>query len=318
MVPKYIVLKEKINEDILSGVYPLDTKLPTEIELASKYNVSRSTVRQALDLLVNDGIISKRWGSGNTVISKSDSSKKNTVMVLIPEIKSVNTIVDDMTSTLLKEGFAVEIHETSNQFSKEREFLSGMLSEIYCGLIISPVLSALPNTNVDLLQQLLKRQLPVIFLGNAPTGIYNATVVAFDNYGKGYQMARRFINAGYKKLGGIFIHDSASSRASFSGYVDAIRDAGLTIYDSCFLWINTIDPQGINTRSINSINKFLKHACLEAEMIYLDDEHISNDWLFPVATNELELSKSLGKEAAKSFIELKKNGSASGITIPFH
>ena len=78
MVPKYIVLKEKINEDILSDIYPLDSKLPTEVELAKKYNVSRSTVRQALELLVNDGIISKRWGSGNTVISKSDSSKKKT------------------------------------------------------------------------------------------------------------------------------------------------------------------------------------------------------------------------------------------------
>ena len=79
---------QPVNEDILSGFYPLDSKLPTEVELAEKYKVSRSTVRQALELLVNDGIISKRWGSGNTVISKSDSSKKNTVMVLLPESKS--------------------------------------------------------------------------------------------------------------------------------------------------------------------------------------------------------------------------------------
>ena len=96
MVPKYIILKEKINEDILSGVYPLDSKLPTEVELAEKYSVSRSTVRQALDLLVGEGIISKRWGSGNTVISKSNSSKKNTVMLIVPDIKSVNTIIEDI------------------------------------------------------------------------------------------------------------------------------------------------------------------------------------------------------------------------------
>ena len=318
MVPKYIVLKEKINEDILSGIYPLDSKLPTEVELAKKYKVSRSTVRQALDYLVNDGIISKRWGSGNTVISKSDSSKKKTVMLLVPNIKSVNTIVDDITSTLMKEGFTVECHETMNYFSKEREYLSGMLSEIYSGLILAPVLSALPNTNVDLLQQLLKRQLPIIFLESAPAGIYNGTVISCDSYGKGYQMARSFINAGKKKLGGIFFHDSSQSVASFAGFVDAVRDAGLTICDSCFLWCSSVDPAGINTRNTSFINKFLKHAQEDADVIYLDNESLSSDLIAPVATCSLELSKPFGREAARKFIELKKNGNASNITIPYH
>ncbi|MDC7280331.1 GntR family transcriptional regulator [Butyrivibrio fibrisolvens] len=320
MVPKYIILKEKINEDILSEVYPLDSKLPTEVELAKKYNVSRSTVRQALELLVNDGIISKRWGSGNTVISKSDSSKKKTIMLLMPEMKSPQSqaILDDLTSTLLKEGYSIESHETLQQYSLEREYLSTMLTDIYSGLIISPVLSAMPSTNSDLLHILLKRQLPVVFLESAPAGLYNTTVVASDNYGRGYQMARRFINSGRKKLGGIFIHDNASSIAAFSGYVDAIRDAGLTICDSCFLWCNSVAPQGINTRNTTFINKFLKHACEEAEIIYLDDDKIGTEWLFPVKTNQLELSKPFGKEAAKKFIEIKKNGNASGITIPYH
>ena len=320
MVPKYIVLKEKINEDILSDIYPLDSKLPTEVELAEKYNVSRSTVRQALELLVNDGIISKRWGSGNTVISKSDSSKKKTVMILLPETKSSQhqSALDDLTSTLLKEGFTIECHETLQQYSLERKYLSTMLTDIYSGLIIAPVHSAMPSTNSDLLHLLLKRQLPIIFLESAPTGIYNTTVVASDNYGRGYQMARRFINSGRKKLGGIFIHDSAKSIAAFSGYVDAIRDAGLSICDSCFLWCNSVDPQGINTRNATFINKFLKHACEEAEVIYLDDDSLGTEWLFPVKTNQIELSKPLGKEAAKKFIEIKKNGNATSITIPYH
>jgi GntR family transcriptional regulator of arabinose operon len=320
MVPKYIYLKEKINEDILSGIYPLDSKLPTEVQLADTYKVSRSTVRQALELLVNEGIISKRWGSGNTVISKSNSSKKNTVMVLLPDSKGGNSsaLLDDITSTLIKEGFSIEEHETANQLSLERAFLSDMLDEIYSGLIISPALSALPSTNSDLIHQLLKRQLPVVFIGSAPTGIYNATVVSLDNYDKGYQMARRFINSGHKSLGGIFLHDSADSVSTFSGYIDAIRDAGLSICDSCFLWCNSVDPQGINTRSASFVNKFLKHACETADIIYLDDESIGADQQFPIRTNSLEAGKSLGKEAAKALINQKKNGNAPGITIPFH
>lgn len=320
MVPKYIVLKGKINEDILSGVYPLDSKLPTEVELAQIYNVSRSTVRQALELLVNDGIISKKWGSGNTVISKNDSSKKSTVMLLLPEIKSpaAANLIEDISTTLLKEGLTVECHETVQQLSIEREHLSTMLTEIYCGLIISPALSGLPSINSDIMHQLLKRQLPIIFLESAPSGIYNTTVVASNCYDKGYQMARRFINSGKKALGGIFLRDSASSIASFSGFVDAIRDAGLSICDSCFLWCNSVDPVGINTRSSAFINKFLKQALELVDVVYLDDDRISTDSAFPAATCPLELSKSLGKETARAFLELKKNGNTKSITIPYH
>ena len=109
MIPKYILLREKINEEILQGTYPMASKLPTEVELAKIYNVSHSTVRQALDLLVKDGIISKHWGSGNTVIGKSDSSKKDTVMILLPDISSQrgSSLLSDISSTLLKQGFKV-------------------------------------------------------------------------------------------------------------------------------------------------------------------------------------------------------------------
>ena len=168
------------------------------------------------------------------------------------------------------------------------------------------------------MHQLLKRQVPVVFIGSAPAGIYNATVVSLDNYDKGYQMARRFINSGHKSLGGVFLHDSADSVATFSGYTDAIRDAGLSICDSCFLWCNSVDPHGINTRNASFINKFLKYACETADIIYIDDERMGADQQFPIRNNTLSPGKSLGKEAAKSLINIKKNGNAPSITIPFH
>ena len=319
MIPKYILLKDKINQDILSGVYPIDSKLPTENELADLYGVSRSTIRQALDLLVKEEIITKRWGSGNTVISKSDSSKKDTVMVLLPSIKATewHSILTDISSTLLKEGYAIEAHETVEAFSKEREFLTSMLNEIYAGLIIVPAQSALPSTNMDLMQQLLKRQLPAVFLKSAPDGIYNATVVSTDDYGKGYQMARSFINSGHKSLGGIFVRDNKSSVNTFSGYIDAIRDADLNILDSCFLWCNSHDCPGINTRGAAVINRFVKHASEMADAIYIDDTSLSSEGTATVSHCTLEPARPLGKEAAKTFLELKNNGSAKSTTIAY-
>ncbi|SDB51774.1 GntR family transcriptional regulator, arabinose operon transcriptional repressor [Pseudobutyrivibrio sp. YE44] len=319
MVPKYIQLKETINNEILKGTYPIGSKLPTEVQLADMYQVSRSTVRQALQMLSEEGIINKHWGSANTVISKSDTSKKKIVVILVPFKKNpyYSILIENLTAKLLKEGLTPEVHESKNHLSEERTVLSSMINDLYGGLIIAPALSGRPSTNCDLLQLLLKRKTPIVFINTAPVGIYNPAVISADDYSKGYQMARSFINSGHKKIGGIFVHDRYSSICSFSGFVDAIRDAGLTINDGCFLWINSVDPQGCTSRSSSSINRFLKYAYETVSVVYVDDSTINTDGAYPLYKSTLSPTKDMGKEAAKLFLEIKKNGNSSSVTIPY-
>ena len=319
MIPKYFTLKEKINDDIISDIYPLGSNLPTEIQLAQKYHVSRSTVRQALDLLVADGIIEKKWGSGNSVIAKSNSLKRNTIMIIIPDKSKYgwDLAIDEMTSLFLKEGYTLEIKISKGQLSAEREYLAMLTQDLYGGLILSPAISYFPSTNTDLIQLLLKRQLPIIFVGAKPDGLYNVSNISYNSYDKGYQMARRSINSGHKSLGGIFLYDDTASMETFSGYTDAIRDANLPILDNCFLFCNSFDKPGVTSRSSGAINRFLKNAYLNATVIYLDDPTISTDGSYPVTTCDLRPTKSIGKEIAKQFLSQKKNGNSKTITIPY-
>lgn len=321
MIPKYIKLKESINEKILSGEYPLGAKLPTELQLSEEYAVSRSTVRQALELLEENGIISKHWGSGNTVIAKSDSSKKNIIRIIVPSVKSFfyENFTEDIETQLLKEGFQVEILETMGQFSVERQYLSEMLNDVYGGLIIQPTHSSLNSTNEDLLQILLKRQTPVVFINSAPGNLYNPTIISADNYARGYQMARHFINGGHRNLGGIFLQDDIASLNAFSGFIDALRDANFPIIDTCFLFCNSFDYSGMSSRSDDTINAFIKASIKEKDIdvIYIDDMSLYSHESFSVERSNLELTKSFGKEIAKAFISLKKNGNSKSITIPY-
>jgi GntR family transcriptional regulator, transcriptional repressor for pyruvate dehydrogenase complex len=59
---------ERIMGDILSGLYPVQNKLPTETALAESYGVSRPVVRDALARLRADGIVASRQGSGTHVL----------------------------------------------------------------------------------------------------------------------------------------------------------------------------------------------------------------------------------------------------------
>ena len=53
----------------------LGDKLPTEVELCNKYDVSRSTAREALSMLSAKGLIEIRKGSGSYVKSKNNDAK---------------------------------------------------------------------------------------------------------------------------------------------------------------------------------------------------------------------------------------------------
>lgn len=67
--PLYIAVKAKIRELVENGTFTPGSKLPSETELASKFNVSRNTLREALRLAQREGWVVQKHGVG-TFISR--------------------------------------------------------------------------------------------------------------------------------------------------------------------------------------------------------------------------------------------------------
>ncbi|MEC5423365.1 GntR family transcriptional regulator [Virgibacillus sp. C22-A2] len=67
-IPLYVQLKAKIEEKILNGTYTV--KIPSEREIIDEFYVSRSTVRQAIKELVDEGVLSRRPGKGTFISLK--------------------------------------------------------------------------------------------------------------------------------------------------------------------------------------------------------------------------------------------------------
>ncbi|GEB34639.1 MULTISPECIES: GntR family transcriptional regulator [Brevibacillus] len=66
-VLRYIKAYNEILHMIQSGLYPENSKLPSETDLSQMLGISRMTLRQALLLLQEDGFIVMRHGSGSYV-----------------------------------------------------------------------------------------------------------------------------------------------------------------------------------------------------------------------------------------------------------
>lgn len=79
-----MTLYDQIKDDLLSkikdGTYPEGQTIPSELELAEMYGVSRPTIRQALQILVNDGYLEKRRRRG-TVVTKPKVSQSFTMSI---------------------------------------------------------------------------------------------------------------------------------------------------------------------------------------------------------------------------------------------
>ncbi len=67
MPPQYIQIAEQLRHQIISGEYPIGSKIPTENKLAQSLKVSRPTVRHALDLLTAEERLVRVKGSGTFV-----------------------------------------------------------------------------------------------------------------------------------------------------------------------------------------------------------------------------------------------------------
>ncbi len=75
----YIKVLESLKKRINAGVYSIGDALPTEKQLIEEYQVSRITIRKAVDELVKLKLVEKRRGSGTYVLDKQLSHQLTTL-----------------------------------------------------------------------------------------------------------------------------------------------------------------------------------------------------------------------------------------------
>ena len=80
-VPLYEQLYEKLKDAIDNGSYPAGSRLPTEAEISEEYQVSRVTVRKAMEILEKEEYLVRKVGKGTFVKeNKLSRTMSSTVM----------------------------------------------------------------------------------------------------------------------------------------------------------------------------------------------------------------------------------------------
>lgn len=79
--PLYLQIKDILKQKIINNEYTVGSTIPSENELEEIFGVSRMTIRQAVNELVNEGLLRKERGrgKGTVVLSNAIADKLSTV-----------------------------------------------------------------------------------------------------------------------------------------------------------------------------------------------------------------------------------------------
>lgn len=96
----HVQVYEKLYNMIMDGTFPVGTRLPAELKLSKMLGVSRMTLRHALGLLHDDGLVQKVQGAGNFVLSGKKTVLSSLEKIGHPVYKCVNIEIDDVETQL--------------------------------------------------------------------------------------------------------------------------------------------------------------------------------------------------------------------------
>ncbi|OBK22110.1 GntR family transcriptional regulator [Mycobacterium asiaticum] len=95
---RYLQVARTLRKEIVDGVYPVGSQLPTEHELCERFAVSRYTIREALRRLRDDNLVSSRPRTGTLVVPRPSADS------YVQHVMSINDLLDFATGTR----FAIE------------------------------------------------------------------------------------------------------------------------------------------------------------------------------------------------------------------
>lgn len=275
---KYKILADLLRQEIQSKSATQGYRLPTEKALSEKYGMSRQTVRHALQLLTEEGLIRRRQGSGSYATGKmASSSMQVAVIATFLDDYIFPRVLHDVQRALSVKGYSTVVYATENRISTEREILRRLLGSPISGILVEASKAALPNPNLDLYQQLHKAGVPIVFFHSRYQGLDEFPCVAADNFGGGYMLARHLIGQKHSRIGGIFKSDDIQGPQRYQGTITALRDAGLTVSDQAFCWYDTEDRlYMMENREDGLIRRFLTSRLNQVSAVVCYNDEIAH------------------------------------------
>ncbi len=337
---KYQGIADTLREDISRGVYTQGQLLPTEEQLCAKFGASRQTVRQALSLLVESGLITKQRGSGSRINPRAENPRSGNIAVITTYISDYifPGILREADAVFSAAKYTAILAATRNSVYNERSILLELLNKPIDGILVEGTKTALPNPNLDLYRKFREKNIPLVFFNGYYSELEGCVAVYADNYGGGYELVSYLLSKGRERIAGIFKNDDIQGHQRYFGYISALRDNNKLMPGNSVFWYATENrDEFVSAELAEKLSEFDAVVCYNDEIAFrlipllldrsrrvgrdiavlsFDDSSLSE--ISPVKISSLSYGeKNIGRTAAEKLIRLIGGEKIDSETLPW-
>lgn len=303
-------IAEQVRSYIVQEGLAPHAKLPSEVTLASRYQVSRGTVTKALDILVREGICYRRRPQGTFVaaVPQGYTAYKSAIaqpqpVLSQPASPTIALVLPYMSSSFLSNillgvemvtriaGYALNFAYAEFDWALEQYHLQQFLRQGIAGILLYPgdhavewrqdhFVSTEKTGRVEMLQHLQSQGLPFVLLDRYVPEI-NCDHVTCDNKVAGYAPTEHLVEQGHRRIGFISISPpiTASIERHF-GYMQCLKEHALPVYEEDTLqslrWSFSNSAEGLRLPGIdqagyNAICNYLRRKDRPDAVVVLND-----------------------------------------------
>jgi GntR family transcriptional regulator of arabinose operon len=229
VIPLHTQLLNQLRHLILSGRWTPDARIPSEPELQRQLNISRSTIRQALNKAQAEGLITRVPGKGTYVARTAQTSRSHHIAYITDDCCGgmQSQVLAGIESALTTQGFRVIFGNSNGDVNEENRLLDELvLEDKVAGILIWPVLR--DQLSGQLLQLAQQNAPPVVIVDRTFEGL-SCDYVTSENYTGAYTAVQHLVELGHRRI--VFLSRPILSlttvAARLRGYQDALREAGL-------------------------------------------------------------------------------------------
>lgn len=194
-VPFYIQIARILRRELQSGVYPVNSKMPDENNLAARFGVSKDVIRVSMRLLAKEGLVKAIRSKGTFVCERPEDERSRLVLMSYHGSLHLDAIRKGIEAVIPADCDLVLKSNTLDEVEEEKKLLENIDISSVRALIASPVYNK-NNDNSEFYAEIIKHGVPLLILDHSLPNL-QADEIAFDEYGA----TAEFMRAALKDVG---------------------------------------------------------------------------------------------------------------------
>ena len=244
--PKYEQLRRFVAEEVDAGHLTPGTPLPSEQRMAAILRVARTTIRQALSKLEQDGIVTRKHGSGTyvngTVKNHSATSSLDVFAFISPggDQGFWAPIQAEFELASAEVNKQILSCSTYNNLDRQAHAILQLIEKGVRGVTLIP--TSLPVTPAYQVRHLQKNEIPVVLCHRGIEGV-EAPLVAIPFKEVGQKVAHLLLKNGHRRIAFYSLHQKNQASNEYeAGIREVMRNAGTDLAPEMMYWGETISP----------------------------------------------------------------------------